>query len=256
MRKKIVIFTVLLYSVFTYGQAFDKGEWLRYRLSYSSFLKGGEVTLKISEDPNHKDGFHIEGEGTTSGLVRLFFKVEDTYQTYIDKKTVLPYHFKRKINEGGYTKNVEIKFDQEKHLATVIDHKKNTTKEFETFKGVQGVQDMLSSIYSLRNQDLTQLKKGEEITQHLFFDNENYVFKLRFLGKEFIKTKFGKVRCLKFMPIVQQGRLFKSKESLTIWISDDKNKIPLKIQASLAVGSLRAELNGFKKLKNPFNIRF
>ncbi|MBS9766724.1 MAG: DUF3108 domain-containing protein [Flavobacteriaceae bacterium] len=253
MRKKIILFITLLYGAFTYGQAFDKGEWLRYRLSYSSFLKGGEVTLKISEDPNQKDGFHIKGKGETSGLVRLFFKVDDIYQTYIDKKTVLPYHFKRKINEGGYTKNVEIKFDQEKHSATVIDHKKNTTKEFKT---VEGVQDMLSSIYSLRNQDLTHLTKGDEITQHLFFDNENYIFKLRFLGKEFIKTQFGKVKCLKFMPIVQQGRLFKSKESLTIWISDDKNKIPLKIQASLAVGSLRAELNGFKKLKNPFNITF
>ncbi len=253
MIKKTFIFVTLLYGIFTYGQAFGDGEWLRYRLSYSNFLKGGEVTLEVSKDPNRKDGLHIKGIGATSGLVRLFFKVDDNYQTYIDKKTVLPYRFKRKINEGGYTKNLEIHFDQEKHSATVTDHKKNTKKDFKT---VAGVQDMLSSVYFLRNEDLTQLKKGDELTQNLFFDNENFVFKLRFLGKEYVKTKFGKIKCLKFMPLVQKGRLFKSKESLTIWISDDENKIPVKIQASLAVGSLRAELNGFKKLTNPFNIRF
>ncbi len=254
MSKKVFIFIVFLCSFYTYSQqSFQEGEWLRYRLSYSSFLKGGEVTMSIKKDPNNKNGLHIKGKGGTSGLVRLFFKVNDNYETYIDKRTILPYHFVRKINEGGYTKNLEIYFDQNKQLAKVVDHKKNTKKEFKTKVNVQ---DMLSSVYSLRNEDLTGLKKGDEITQYLFFDNSNYVFKLRFLGKELIKTKFGKVKSLKFMPVVQEGRLFKSKESLIIWISDDENKIPLKINASLAIGSLRAELSGYKKLKNPFTIVF
>jgi hypothetical protein len=79
---------------------------------------------------------------------------------------------------------------------------------------------------------------------------------LLFLGKEIVKTKFGKVKSLKFRPMVQTGRVFKKQESLTIWISDDENKIPLLIKADLAVGSLRADLDQFKGLAHPFNIIF
>jgi len=71
------------------------------------------------------------------------------------------------------------------------------------------------------------------------------------LGKEVIKTKFGKVKSLKFRPLVQKGRVFKEQESLTIWISDDQNKIPLRIKATLKVGSLRADLTRFKGLVAP-----
>ena len=85
----------------------------------------------------------------------------------------------------------------------------------------------------------------------MFFDDETTKFKLKFLGREDIKTKFGKVSCMMFRPYVQAGRVFKEDESLTVWISDDKNKLPLKVQASLAVGSLKAELEKYKGLKHP-----
>jgi hypothetical protein len=90
----------------------------------------------------------------------------------------------------------------------------------------------------------------------MFFDENNYDFKLRYLGKEIIKTKFGKVATVKFRPLVQAGRVFKEDESLTVWVSDDQNKIPLRIKASLAVGSLRADLDAYKGLANPFPIIF
>jgi len=88
----------------------------------------------------------------------------------------------------------------------------------------------------------------------MFFDNKSYPFKLRFLGNETVKTKFGKVKTQKFRPLVQAGRVFKEKESVTIWISADDNKIPIKMRASLAVGSLRADLDAYKGLANPFEI--
>jgi len=113
---------------------------------------------------------------------------------------------------------------------------------------------MISAVYRLRNENLSSMEVNEDIEMKLFFDYESFDFKMRYLGTEIIKTKFGKVKCLKFRPIVQAGRVFKEKESVTIWISNDKNKIPLKVKASLAVGSLRADLNAFKGLANPFNI--
>ena len=111
---------------------------------------------------------------------------------------------------------------------------------------------MLSSFYYLRNQDVKGMKKGDEIAINLFMDLQVYPFKLRFLGKEILKTKFGKVNTLVFRPLVQSGRIFKAQESVTIWITDDENKIPIKMKADLAVGSLRAELEEFKGLANVF----
>jgi len=114
------------------------------------------------------------------------------------------------------------------------------------------VQDMMSSFYYLRNQDVKNLQKGDEIAIDIFMDSQVYPFKLRFLGREVLRTKFGKVNSLIFQPLVQSGRVFKAEESVTIWITDDANKIPIKMMASLSVGSLRAELEAYKGLANPF----
>jgi hypothetical protein len=185
-------------------------------------------------------------------LLHLFFKVDDNYETYIDKKTGLPYRFIRKIDEGGHTKNLQIEFDQEKNKALVIDKKHN---ENTTYTTEQNVHDMLSAFYHVRNEINPQnLNSGDEIHLNMFFDKENHDFKLKYLGKEVLITKFGKIATLKFRPYVMAGRVFKEKESLTFWISDDKNKIPVKIQADLAVGSLAADLEEFKGLKHQLKI--
>ena len=73
-----------------------------------------------------------------------------------------------------------------------------------------------------------------------------------FLGREVLKTKFGKVKTMIFRPLVQSGRVFKAQESVTLWITDDANKIPIKMKADLSVGSLRAELEQYKGLANTF----
>lgn len=259
--KKILVIFLFFSSFILLGQtnkytssefAFQKGEWLKFRMSYSNFLNAGYATIKIRGAKNNgNEAFHVLGEGKTSGLVGLFFKVKDDYQTYFYKEPLTPYRFIRKINEGGYTKDKEILFDHQSNKAVVKNRKHNTEK---TFTIDSDIQDMLSALYYLRNQDLGNLSLNEEIELKLFFDQETYVFKLRFLGKEVIKTKFGDINSLIFRPIVQSGRVFKEEESVTIWVSDDKNKIPLRIKASLAVGSLRADLEEFKGLTHPFNI--
>lgn len=234
--------------------AFQKGEWLKFKMSYSNFLNAGFSTMEVRETTNNqKPAFHILGKGTSTGIVSLFFNVKDDYQTYMYKESLLPYRFIRKIDEGGYTKDEEILFNHDKNEATVKNHKRNTVNKHPIGDDIQ---DLLSSLYFLRNQNLTNLKTGDKIELKMFLDQETTNFKLHFLGKEVVKTKFGKVKALKFKPMVQAGRVFKEQESLTIWISDDENKIPLLIKASLAVGSLRADLDQYKGLAHPFNIIF
>ena len=90
----------------------------------------------------------------------------------------------------------------------------------------------------------------------MFFDNENYVFKMKFLGRETLNTKFGKLNCMKFRPYVQSGRVFREQESVTLWMTCDGNKIPVRLQADLAIGSIKVDLEEFKNLANPFEVQF
>jgi hypothetical protein len=252
MKKKI-FFLVLIISFSTTGQekkqAFKSGELLRYKMSYSGFLRAGTAILEIEEtDLNGKKVFHTKGSGWTSGMIKWFFKVDDVYESYFDKDTIKPYLFKRKINEGGYKKHRITNFNYVSNKAYIQDF----TKQKDTSVAFENVQDMLSSFYYLRNQDVKNLKKGDEIAIDMFLDSQIYPFKLRFLGKEVLGTKFGKVNSLLFRPLVQSGRIFKAQESVTIWITDDANKIPIKMKANLSVGSLRAELESYKGLAHPF----
>ncbi len=233
--------------------SFGAGEWFRFKMSYSGFLKAGNATLSVRDYTfKGKEVYHIQGKGWTTGAIKWFFKVKDRYESYIDKVTSAPYKFIRDINEGGHTKNIEIEFDHENNSAHVYNKKRNTKKVYATKPNIH---DMVSTYYYLRNNIyVDSLKIGDEVSVNMFFDQENYGFKLKFLGKEYIRTQFGKVHTLKFRPYVMAGRVFKEEESLTLWVSNDKNKIPLRIKADLAVGSLRADLEAFKGLKHPFNI--
>jgi hypothetical protein len=234
------------------SEAFEAGEWFKFRIHYGWF-NASFATLEVEEAQlRGKSVYHIKGHGESTGLLDLFFEVDDTYRTYIDPDTGLPMRFIRNINEGGYEKNRRIDFDQQTNVAVVTDYLKNSTKTFETKNKVQ---DMLSVLYFLRNKiNGMELEPGDEIEVNMFFDDENYRFLCKFLGVDILKTEFGKVRSLKFRPYVQSARVYKEKESLTFWVTADKNKAPIKIEADLAVGSLEADLIGFKGLKHPFEI--
>jgi hypothetical protein len=253
MKKYILLFFTLFFLLATSGQEksvpFKSGEWLRYKMSYSGFLRAGTAILEIKEkEYNGKKVFYTKGSGWTSGPVKWFFEVDDLYESYFDKETIKPYLFKRKIDEGGYKKHRITSFNYDSKKAYIQDF----TLQTDTSVAFSNVQDMMSSFYFLRSTDTKDLKIGDEIKLDMFMDSQVYPFKLRFLGREVLKTKFGKVNSLIFRPLVQSGRIFKAQESVTIWITDDANKIPIKMMASLAVGSLRAELEEYKGLANPF----
>ncbi|MEH6406022.1 MAG: DUF3108 domain-containing protein [Leeuwenhoekiella sp.] len=255
MRKIYLVFLAIITCSALNAQtasAFEDGEWFEFRIHYG-LINAGTATLSVhNETYKNKPVYHIKGFGSTTGVSRMFFKVDDHYETYIDKNTILPYKFVRKIDEGGHTKDKIIDFDQEAEKAYITDFKHNTKSTFNT---TPSIHDMVSCFYYLREKiDTSNIQEGDETVLNMFFDEENFKFKLKFLGREVIRTKFGKVRCLIFRPFVQAGRVFKEQESLSIWVSDDKNKIPLRLKADLAVGSLKADLEAFKGLKNPFII--
>lgn len=233
--------------------AFDVGEQFVFRVHYE-IINAGYATLNIKEATiNNKNVYHVIGKGVTTGVSSLFFKVNDTYESYIDKETGNPYQFVRKIYEGGYTKNQEGFFNQEENKILVKDYKRNSEK---TFVVAKNTQDILSSFYYLRNYpNIDKMKPGEFVAIDMFFDDKTTKFRLKFIGREDIRTKFGVVSTMIFRPTVQTGRVFKEEESLTVWISDDDNRIPVRIKASLLVGAIKADLDSYKGLKNPLKIK-
>ena len=256
MKKQIVVVLMLFWSFASFSQkevpAFKSGEKLRYKMSYSGFLKAGTAVLELNEvELDGKKVFYSKGSGWTSGIIKWFFKIDDVYESYFDKDTIKPYYFKRKIDEGGYKKHRNTQFNYDSKEAYVQDF----INQKDTIIAFSNVQDMMSSFYYLRTQDVKGMKKGDEIAIDMFMDSQVYPFKLRYLGKEVLKTKFGKINALVFRPLVQSGRIFKAEESVTIWITDDANKIPIKMQADLSVGSLRAELQQYQGLVTGFNKR-
>lgn len=253
--KRLLVFLlcILTYATFAQKAAYQDGEWFKFRVHYG-FVTAGYATLEVNDEVlGGKEVFHVKGYGKTVGLSRAFFKVEDDYQSYIDKDTDLPKRFIRNIDEGGHTKDIQIDFDHENGKA-LVNNKKHKTKEWVDFP--KDAQDMVSAFYYLRNRlDVSKIEVGQTFDMNMFFDKENYRFRLKFLGREVIRTRFGKVPSLKFRPYVQSGRVFKEKESLTVWVSDDDNRMPLLIKADLVVGSLKASLTEFKGLKNSFRIQ-
>jgi LysM repeat protein len=255
MKKTATLFVlfVLINSFDQRENAYTTGEWLKMRIHYG-VVNAGYATLEVKEaTKNNKKVHHVIGKGWTIGMTKFFFNVDDNYESYFDKETGKPYQFVRKIDEGGYTKNQVGFFNQAKNTVLVKDYKHDKEK---TLSVPEEVQDIVSSYYYLRNHPkINKLKVGESIAIDMFFDGETTKFKLKFLGKEDISTKFGKVSCLIFRPYVQAGRVFQEEESLTVLVSDDDNKIPIRVKASLAVGSLKADIESFKGLKYSFKIK-
>ncbi len=230
------------------NKAYKSGEKIKFRIHYG-IVNAGYASLEVKNETINKQTYeHVIGKGWTSGMLRWVFPVKDRYESYINTQTALPSRAIRKVKEGGHTKNVELLFQKDSVLT--IDHKRNKEK----IVAAKNVQDMISAFYYLRNNVPDDLKIGESVEIDMFFDYKKFPFKLTKLRKEKLKTKFGILDCFVFRPMVQSGRVFKAKESLSLWITADKNRIPVRIKADLSVGSLKADIQEYRGLAHPLII--
>ena len=121
------------------------------------------------------------------------------------------------------------------------------------YKVEPNTQDLLSAFYYARTLDMGNIGVGQEFEIQTFFDREMYPLKFKYLGKEVVKTKLGSFNCLKFRPMVEKGRVLKEEEDMTLWVSDDQNKVPIRLKTDLLVGSIEMDLVEYKNLVRPLN---
>ncbi len=227
------------------NEAFKRGEMLTFKMRYG-IIDAGIATLAVTEETKDIAGrktFHIVGLGKSQGTFDWFFKVRDRYETYIDEQALVPWLFVRRIQEGGYTCSQDYIFN---HFSEKVNVGENQMYDIGP-----NMQDMLSAFYHARAMDLSQAKPGDIFSINAFVDKEVFPVKIKFIARETITTDLGTFKCLKFRPIIQKGRVFKHEEDLNVWISDDKNHIPILGQADVLVGSVKMELTNYSGLANP-----
>lgn len=225
--------------------AFKPGEKLTYVVHYG-WLNAGEAVVELKEGDREVAGRKVwvaTGRGRSLGAFNTFYKVDDHYESHFDAKGVFPYAFVRRVNEGGY------KFSQD-YLYNPFKGEVTTQKKV-THKVPANVQDMLSAFYFARTMDLGSAREGDVFTIDCFLDDELWPLRMRYVGKETIKLRNGRYRCMKFQPVVQQGRIFKGNDDLNVWITDDGNRIPVLAQAKVLVGSIKMELHSYEGLAHP-----
>ena len=257
MSKIIAIWALLMFPLltsfispmddFSKTPVFLDGEKLKFRIHYGIF-NGGEASIVTNTTLlNGQEVFHAILTGKTTGAVDLLYKVYDVYESFFDPATNLPDRAIRNIREGGYRYYDEVDFNQEEmYVVSQRNGKVSVPKN---------TLDMASVMYFMRRIDLNKLKVNDMISLDTYFGDELFPFYIVYKGKDTISIGSGKYKCFKFVPIVEPGRIFEKNDDMTIWFSDDENKIPVSIKFDILVGSFRCDLTKFENLKYPLTAK-
>jgi Protein of unknown function (DUF3108) len=230
------------------NQAFQAGESITFKVYYTLagvYIAAGEATFTVaSEELGGKPVYHVTGSGKNYSFLDNFFKVRDKYESYIDTATLQPLKFIRNVSEGSYRKYENVSFNKTAHTAITNSG---------VFKTPDCIQDVLSTMYYARNIDFDKMKPGDKIPFSMFLDNQVYDLYIRYVGKETIKTKYGKFRAIKIKPLLIKGTIFEGGEKMTVWISDDANHIPVRVESPISVGSVKVDMMDFKNRRTPMS---
>jgi hypothetical protein len=222
--------------------AFMEGEELNYTLHYG-FIKAGEAKITLTKEffGNAFDVFHASAKANTTGLAKKLFPVVDIYESFFDINSNLPIKSIRNIKEGNYKYYNEVYFNQYE----------NTVKSQLSgmHKVPANIHDMVSAFFYVRRVNFANYKGGEIVAVDTYFGDEIFPFYIIFKGRETVHTDLGKFKCLKFIPIVEPGRIFKESDDMTFWLSDDENKVPVQVKFDMIVGSFKCDLTGYKNNK-------
>ncbi|MDB5222769.1 MAG: hypothetical protein JWN83_1436 [Chitinophagaceae bacterium] len=226
--------------------AFVQGEIVTMKVYYTTlgmYIAAGEASFSVSlEKFNGRPSYHCVGIGKSYSFFDNFFKVRDRYETYIDTTTMLPLKFIRDVNEGGYKKYNNVTFNHSAGTAVSTNG---------VYKISNCIQDVVSAMYYARNINFDKYKVNDKIPFDMFLDDEINHLYLRYVGKENIKTRYGKFRSIKIKPLLVKGTMFEGGEKMNVWVSDDANHLVLRVESPISVGSVKVDMMGYKNLKYP-----
>lgn len=232
---------------------------------YDVYYNWGFVWLHAAEasfvtkvvNINNKKAYHFISKGKTLPNYDWFFKVRDTYQSIIDSATLTPIWYLRKTNEGKYSVKNQYWFNY--HKKKVYLETQNSDKPFsrDTLSFTGCMLDLLSAVYNTRNINYKTLSVDDIVPIQVIVDGEKYSLHVRYLGKEPITLRDGRrFNCIKFSVLLIEGTIFTGGENMEVWVSDDRNRIPVYVEAKILVGSIKAQLYSVKGTRYPLSSDF
>lgn len=228
--------------------AYKAEEEVKMKVFYSAlgvYIGAGEALFTAAlERFNGKPVYHLVGEGKTYPTFDNFFKVRDRYESYVDTASLLPYKFVRNVDEGGYKNYNNVTFNQAANKAI------STNGVFDV---TDCIQDVVSMVYYVRNIDFNKYNVNDKILFDMFLDDEVFHMYVRYLGKERIKTRYGRFNAVKIKPLLLKGTIFEGGEKMTAWLSDDPNHLLLRVESPIAVGSIKVDMMSYKNLRHPLS---
>ncbi len=236
------------------NDVFKGGEKISYEIYYNwGVLWVGAGEAKFSTElivQNRKTYYKFLGEGYTYPKYDWFYKVRDRFESIADTGSLKPLRFVRDTKEGGminYSDNI-FNFSTKKAYSFTR-HKKQIIKP-DSVNITSCTFDVLTMIYYARNIEFENYKPNDKIPISLFLDNAVYPLYIEYLGKEKIQTDLGEFKCIKFHPMLVEGTIFKAGDDMTVWVTDDKNKIPVYVETPIIVGTIKAKLKSYSGLRN------
>jgi len=252
---------LVLLPIFTFSQnqthrAFRPGERVEYKAYYNwgfIWIHAGNVRFTVKQKQhNNQNTLLFNAYGRSLKSYDWIFKVRDHFQSVVREDDLSPLDFIRETYEGGYAVDNRYIFDHNRRkIYSQVDNSKEDYQE-DTLDFNPPVYDVLTAIYHARTLDFSRYSINEKIPLSLIIDNEIYELYLRYQGKERIKIpKDRHYNCIKFSAMLVEGTIFRGGEHLSVWVTDDKNRIPVMVKAKILVGSVKAIIESTHKLKHP-----
>ena len=272
MKKNLLLFvTFLFFTAFVAkdtkyryipNDTFKKGEHIEYLVHYG-LINAGVANVDVDHKHyllNNRVCYKVDVVGKTLGVAGVLAKVNDTWRTYIDTAAFIPHRFYRDIEEGSYRRKELTDFNPLNNTAELKyeeygekDPPEKRKKGKKNFTTPDYVQDLISGYYYIRMLDLDKMKDGEVFTVPGLLEDQLYTLKIRYKGKEEVKTKFGKINAHRLVPIMPENGMFSGENSVRFWVSDDKNRVPVKIETDMFIGKVTIEVKDYRNLKHKLN---
>lgn len=240
--------------------AYKSGERLRFTIHYEWGALDSDVGwATVSLDTvrfNGQKAFHCAVYGRTTRLYDLFFKVREDFQSWFTADGIRPLKFTRNTHEGRYearntytymwngTDSLYISADV--YTSSRGDRTVNLPLDLCTY-------DLPALFYLARNMDFSKVEPEVKYPMTFAIDDDVYNVYFILRGKERKKVKgFGTVNTVRFSAKLLSGNVFTGDEDLTVWISDDGNRIPVLFEAPILVGVASGRIESCSGLKHPF----
>ena len=202
------------------------GEVLKYNIKIRG-IPAGTQTLRVNGKKllHGYEVYHVESESKASKFFNIFYTFDDQSESFISIENLHPLRYQRKITDGGYQGSIFVDFDPVNRKARVLKNEERTELYVP-----EGIQDELSMIYLLRNKEI---EVGRKYEFPALIGNKALKVGVSVLRTEKLETTFGTMKTIVLKTIPKD---------ITMWLTHDSSRIPVKIEAQTKIGNLVSKL--------------